>query len=215
MSLSRFAVSSKQTSAPTQWSKKGVLAPSHQPVPRDQSMEYPRSSCGGTVSRRVTKKEGANQGREFYTCSCGNGFAWVDECEDEVHCRQPRETAQRATERSSYQEPEASFQPSIFSPWMALPMTWTQAVRDDSFCGGLANWDLKALVDHTAAQYVEQLMALAHEMGNQPQEQSLPQAETMATEEELMKDVELVRVDAVGKGKEKDKSASARRWKQK
>lgn len=38
--------------------------------------------CGSTSVIKVTKKEGANQGREFYTCprnpSCPKSFVWAD-----------------------------------------------------------------------------------------------------------------------------------------
>lgn len=69
----------KQKTSPTTWKGRAT-----ENVPtEDSSQPYcPLCGDGESVKLLTSKKEGPNQGRQFYSCSVHNSFKWADEVED-------------------------------------------------------------------------------------------------------------------------------------
>jgi len=69
----------KQKTSPTTWKGRAT-----ENVPTDDSSQpyCPLCGDGESVKLLTSKKEGPNQGRQFYSCSVHNSFKWADEVED-------------------------------------------------------------------------------------------------------------------------------------
>lgn len=71
----------KQRTSPTTWKGRAT-----QDTPTDDTSSSqpfcPLCGDGENVKLLTCKKEGPNQGRQFYSCSIHNSFKWADEVED-------------------------------------------------------------------------------------------------------------------------------------
>lgn len=71
----------KQRTSPTTWKGRST---ENVPTEVDSSSQpyCPLCGDGESVKLLTSKKEGPNQGRQFYSCSVHNSFKWADEVED-------------------------------------------------------------------------------------------------------------------------------------